>query len=65
MTMSTKKVGPKKRGRPYAGGRDPSYSLRMPPEMRRQMEKLAREDGVTLSRKILQVLAEHLAKRPQ
>jgi hypothetical protein len=51
MSRSTKKVRPqKKRGRPYAGGRDPIFSLRMPPELRKQTEAMAEEEGITLSK---------------
>jgi hypothetical protein len=59
ITVKQKKRG---RGRP-ATGVTPIVGLRMPPDMRSRMEKLAREDGVTLSKKILQVLAEHLPKK--
>jgi hypothetical protein len=59
VTVKHKKRG---RGRP-ATGVTPIVGLRMPPEMREEMEKLAREDRVTLSKKILQVLAKHLPKK--
>jgi Arc-like DNA binding domain len=41
----------------------PMVGLRMPSEMREQVEKLAREDGVTLSKKILEMIAERLPKK--
>jgi hypothetical protein len=49
-------------GRP-ATGITPMVGLRMPSEMREQVEKLAREDGVTLSKKILEMIAERLPKK--
>jgi hypothetical protein len=52
----------KGRGRPPTGV-TPMVGLRMPRDMREQMEKLAREEGVTLSKKILQVLAEYLRRK--
>jgi hypothetical protein len=64
MSRSTKKVRPqKKRGRPYAGGRDPIFSLRMPREVRKQAEAMAEEEGITLSKAVLRVLEEGLARR--
>jgi hypothetical protein len=63
MSGSRKKVGPKKRGRPYTGGRDPLFSLRMPPETREKVEEAAREDGVTMSKALLKIIAAGLAKR--
>jgi len=59
-----KKAILKKRGRPFTGedNRDPVFSLRMPPEIRKRAEALAKKDGVALSKAILQVLAEHLPK---
>jgi hypothetical protein len=54
---------PKKRGRPPTGDkRDPVFSLRMPLEIRERAQALADREGVALSKKILQVLAEHLPK---
>jgi Arc-like DNA binding domain len=65
MSGSRKKVGPKKKGpgRPYTGGRDPLFSLRMPPEIREQLEKQAREDGVTMSKALLKIITAGLAKK--
>ncbi len=62
MQQSIKKVGPKKRGRPYSGGRDPLFSLRMPPEIREEVEKQAQEDGITMSKALLKIIAAGLAK---
>jgi hypothetical protein len=52
------------RGRP-ATGVTPMVGLRMPPEMRAQVEKLARKDGITLSKAILQIIEKHLPQRGQ
>jgi hypothetical protein len=63
MPQIKKKGNIKKRGRPYTGGRDPIVSLRMPLEVRKETEALAEEEGLTLSKAILKVLEEGLAKR--
>jgi predicted HicB family RNase H-like nuclease len=62
---STEKMAiPRKRGRPYTGedNRDPVFSLRLPPEIRKRAQAAADQDGITLAKAILQVLAEHLPK---
>jgi predicted DNA-binding protein len=61
MAEVKKKGTTKRRGRP-ATGRDPPFSMRIPPETRRRAEKLAKEKGVTLAKAILSVLDKHLPK---
>jgi hypothetical protein len=59
-----KKVIPsekKKRGRKPTG-KDPLMALRVPPDIRSRVEKLAAEKGMTLSKAILSVLDKHLPK---
>ncbi len=51
-----KKSVPKKRGRPFLGGRDPVTSLRMPPEIRVRLEEFARQEGLTVSKAILRLV---------
>jgi hypothetical protein len=47
---STKKVIPKKRGRPPSGGRDPLMALRMPPALRSDLEDWAKRQADKPSR---------------
>jgi len=47
---STKKVIPKKRGRPPSGGRDPLMALRMPPALRSDVEAWAKRQADNPSR---------------
>jgi hypothetical protein len=59
-----KKVIPfqkKKPGRKPTG-KDPLMALRVPPDIRARVEKLAAETGMTLSKAILSVLEKHLPK---
>ncbi len=41
--LSTKVIPKKKRGRPYTGGRDPIFALRMPQELMTSIEAWASE----------------------
>jgi hypothetical protein len=50
------------RGRPPTGI-TPMVGLRMPAEMRKQAEALAEEEGITLSKKLLNIIADGLAKK--
>jgi hypothetical protein len=52
----------KKRGRP-ATGKDPTFTLRMPVEQRAAAERVAEEEGLTLSKAILRIFEEGLAAR--
>lgn len=49
MAKSTKKVVPKRRGRP-ATGRDPVTAIRLSPEMRQTVDEWAARQPDTLSR---------------
>jgi hypothetical protein len=65
---STKKVRPKKRGRPYIGGRDPLMALRMPPALRSDLEAWAKRqvDQPSLSeavRRIVEMTVKMKEKR--
>ena len=51
----------RKPGRP-ATGKDPIFTMRMPPETRRRAELLALQKGLTLAKAILSVLDKHLPK---
>jgi hypothetical protein len=64
MKDASKKVIPRKKRRPgrKPTGKDPLMALRVPPKVRKRVEKLAREKGVTLSKAILSVLERHLPK---
>lgn len=48
----------KKRGRPFAGGRDPGINLRCPPELRKDIEEWAKRqaDKPSLSEAIRRLL---------
>jgi hypothetical protein len=61
MSVSRKKATPKKRGRP-ATGRDPTMSLRMPPEIRSKVESWALTQGerLTLSKAIIRLIEQAL-----
>ena len=64
MKDASKKVIPskkKKSGRKPTG-KDPLMALRVPPKVRKRVEKFAREKGLTLSKAILSVLERHLPK---
>lgn len=60
---ASKKVKPakKKPGRKPTG-KDPIMGLRVPPGIRRRVERLAKQEGLTLSKAILSVLEKHLPK---
>jgi len=64
MTDATKKVIPREKKKPgrKPTGKDPLMALRVPPKVRRRVEKLATEKGITLSKAILSVLEKHLPK---
>lgn len=63
MSGTSKKVipGKKKPGRKPTG-KDPLMALRVPPKLRKRVEKLAGEKGITLSKAIISVLEKHLPK---
>jgi hypothetical protein len=64
MARSRKKVMPKKKGpgRP-ATGRDPVLSLRMSKETRAKAQALADQDGITLSKAIVQAIEKAFESR--
>jgi hypothetical protein len=65
MGVSTEKATPKKKlGRP-ATGRDPTMSLRMPPELRSRVEAWAEIQGLTVSKAICRLLDHALAAAPK
>ena len=59
-----KKVIPTKKKKPgrKPTGKDPLMALRVPPEIRSRVERLAKEKGLTLSKAILAVLEKYLPK---
>ena len=62
MKDATRKVIPGKKKKPDRKGKDPLMALRVPPKVRKRVERLAREKGLTLSKAILSVLEKHLPK---
>jgi hypothetical protein len=65
MKQSTKKVIPKKRGRP-ATGKDPMMALRMPPEFRAKIDSWAKaqDDKPSRSEAIRRLVERGLAAEP-
>lgn len=62
LTMpSSKKVIPKKRGRP-AKGRDPVMTLRAPPDLSARLERYAKKRGVSRSQAARDLIASGLER---
>ena len=64
MAQKSIKAIPKKRGRP-ATGKDPLVAMRLPQEMIDGLERLAAENGVSRSKVIRDLIAEHLISAPK
>lgn len=52
-----------KRGRPYAGGRDPIVSVRLDPETRERIEEWGRKGDLKLSEAVRQLIQRGLARQ--
>lgn len=63
MNASTKKVAPKKRGRP-ATGKDPLVGVRLSPEMLEAIEDIALENEIPRSEAIRRLIAKGLEASP-
>jgi predicted DNA binding CopG/RHH family protein len=53
-------VRPKKRGRPYSGGRDPSVTIRLPEEMLAIIDAKSAEEGTGRSEAIRRLVERGL-----
>jgi metal-responsive CopG/Arc/MetJ family transcriptional regulator len=55
----------RKRGRPYAGGRDPNVGVRIPKQALAKIDKMAKEQHTTRAAIIRVIVMKHLGFKPE